>query len=233
LTAGTKQSYYVAKDQGEKFVDEQHSEKRKPIIDFTRFTPYHIVELETFLDHRGRELPVKPVMALCRCGASQRKPYCDGSHSAVGFVGDKSTDRVKDKLREYRGKEITILDNRGVCAHDKSCVRSLPSVFNLDRRPWIDPDGAGVREIIETIEKCPSGALSYRIGSVRYQNLDRNPLIRVDKNGPLKVEGYIELKDDMGSKPESREHYTLCRCGQAKNKPFCDGTHITVGFKDP
>jgi CDGSH-type Zn-finger protein len=206
---------------------------KKPQIVFTRYSPYTVVDLDDLRDHRGETLRTAPVFELCRCGQSKHKPYCDGSHVKAGFVGRKEEDRVKDRVIEYRGRHITIYDNRGVCCHDMSCVNLLPSVFDRSRKRWINPDGAGVEEIIETIEKCPSGALSYRIGSRRYQDLDRAPSITVVKDGPLKVEGYIALKDDMGSKPESAEHCTLCRCGAAKNRPFCDGSHADVGFRDP
>jgi CDGSH-type Zn-finger protein len=212
---------------------DQKEREEKPTIVFTTYEPYLVVDLEKFKDHEGKDLDVEPVMALCRCGGSKHKPYCDGSHHKVRFSGTKSPDRVKDRIVEYRGRDITILDNRGVCAHDKACVRNLPSVFSDEKKIWIDPNGASAEEIIETIKKCPSGALSYKIGEVRYQDVERPPLVRVEKDGPLKVEGYIELKDDRGSRPESREHYTLCRCGQSKNKPYCDGTHITTQFKDP
>lgn len=206
---------------------------KKPIIIFTKYEPYLVADLEKFVDHQNRDLKVEPVMALCRCGNSKHKPHCDGSHVRSGFVGDKSPDRTKDRVVEYRGTEITIVDNRGVCSHDKACVRNLPSVFDDKKRRWIDPRGAGADEIIETIKKCPSGALSYKIDGIRYQDLDRDPLIRVKKDGPLEVEGHIELKDDMDSKPESGEHYTLCRCGVSKNKPFCDGSHHPIEFRDP
>jgi CDGSH-type Zn-finger protein len=206
---------------------------KKPVILFTKYTPYMVADLETFRDHRGRQLPTEPVMSLCRCGGSKRKPYCDGSHAKIGFAGEKSPDRIKDKARDYAGREITIVDNRGVCSHDKACVRNLPGVFDDTRRRWIDPDGAARDEIIETVKKCPSGALSYRIGNIRYQDLERPPLITVEKNGPLRVEGFVALKDEAGSVPESKEHYTLCRCGHSKNKPFCDGTHHSIEFRDP
>jgi CDGSH-type Zn-finger protein/ferredoxin len=212
---------------------DQGEHRESPIIVFTTYEPYLVVGLRNFKNHEGMDLDVEPVMALCRCGGSKRKPYCDGSHHGLRFSGRKSPDRVTDRVVEYRGREISILDNRGVCAHDKACVRNLPSVFNDMKRIWIDLNGANAEEIIEAVKKCPSGALSYKIGEVRYQDVERTSLIRVEKDGPLKVEGYIELKDDRGCRPESREHYTLCRCGKSKNKPFCDGTHVTVQFKDP
>ena len=196
----------------------------------TKHTPFIVRELECFKDSQGKDLEVQYEMSLCRCGASKSKPYCDGSHSTIGFVAEKSPDRVPDRAKEYTGKEITIVDNRGVCSHDQSCVNGLPSVFDRHRRPWINPDGATVKEIIVTIEKCPSGALSYKIGGQHHKDLDREPAIIVSRNGPLHVVGGIELKDDLESKPESEEHYTLCRCGQSKNKPFCDGTHLDIDF---
>ena len=202
------------------------SDNPEPQIIFTKYSPYMITDLKNFRDENGNSLETSPVMSLCRCGYSACRPACDGSHAKVGFVGEKGDDRVPDRLREYKGKNITIHDNRGVCSHDGSCVRLLPSVFRMKERPWIDPDAAEVADIIAVIEKCPSGALSYTIGSRRYQDLDQKPSITAVDNGPLEVRGGIVLKDDMGSKPECSEHYTLCACGKSKNRPFCDGSHI-------
>lgn len=56
-------------------------------------------------------------------------------------------------------KKITIHDKRKICSHAAECVNNLPSVFRLNSRPWIDPDGASSEEIIDSIRKCPSGAL--------------------------------------------------------------------------
>jgi hypothetical protein len=99
-------------------------------------------------------------------------------------------------------------------------------------KAWINPDAATVKAIIDTIEQCPSGALSYRIGSRRYADLDRAPSITVSKDGPFEVVGRIRLKDDLDSKPESEEHYCLSRCGASLNKPFCDGSHHDIEFTD-
>lgn len=206
--------------------------QEKPLVIFTRYSPYLVVDLENFKDAEGNPLQTQPVMSLCRCGKSASKPFCDGTHSKIGFVGDKSPKRTPDRVKSYQGRDITIHDNRGVCAHDTSCSTLLPAVFDIAKRPWINPDGASVREIIETVEKCPSGALSYTIGSRRYQDLEGEPAIVVSKNGPLHLTGGIRLKDDQRNKPESKEHCTLCRCGESENKPFCDGTHRDIHFDD-
>ena len=100
----------------------------------------------------------------------------------------------------------------------------------MRQEPWIDPDGATAEAIIETIKQCPSGALSYSIQDVEHRDLDQAPEIHVVKGGPYQVVGSVELKDGGWCDGVSREHYTLCRCGHSKNKPFCDGSHWNVEF---
>ncbi|MEE8132920.1 MAG: CDGSH iron-sulfur domain-containing protein, partial [Nitrososphaerales archaeon] len=96
----------------------------------------------------------------------------------------------------------------------------------------IDPDGATVEEVIETVKKCPSGALSFTIDNVEHRDQDKEPKVTVSRDGPYFVVGSIELKNGHRFEGTSKEHYTLCRCGGSKNKPFCDGTHWYIKFKD-
>ncbi|HKG30679.1 MAG TPA: (4Fe-4S)-binding protein [Nitrososphaeraceae archaeon] len=143
---------------------------------------------------------------------------------------------MKDKRKNYVGKEITIHDNRKICSHAAECVSHLQSVFNLNARPWINPDAAKIEEIINTIRKCPSGALSYSIDGIEYidQN-ERKPMVTASKDGPYLITGGIDLIGDNNiqfAEGSSIEHYTLCRCGASNNKPFCDGMHRTINFKD-
>ncbi len=167
-----------------------------------------------------------------RCSASENKPFCDGSHGKIRFSERKETDGHLDKRKDYVGKEITIHDNRGICSHAGYCSDCLPSVFKYRSSPWIDPDGASKEEIIETINKCPSGALSYSIKGKEYRE-EREPEVQVSKDGPYQVTGNIEIVGHKNRAQEvSEEHCTLCRCGSSKNKPFCDGTHYEIGFKD-
>ncbi len=203
-----------------------------PIIVSARYGPLYVVDVEKFVGSSGRELDTEPVMSLCRCGGSEHKPICDGSHckEQFVFVNEKDPDRHPDQNKEYLGDNIIVLFNRCVCSHSAECLDGLPAVFNLKQRPWIDANGASVKEIIETIEKCPSGALSYIIGSRRYQDLIRVPALHLRPNGPIETVGGIILKDVNRSLPECEEHYCLCRCGSSKNKPFCDGSHQDVDF---
>lgn len=171
-------------------------------------------------------------VALCGCGGSNNKPFCDGTHGKNGFTDKIITDGILNKRDNYVGKQITIHDNRGICAHAGHCTDNLSSVFKLSEEPWIDPDGATAQDIINTIKKCPSGALSYTVDSVEHRDQKREPIVTVTKDGPYAITGGIELVDQLPGEGASTEHYTLCRCGGSKNKPFCDGTHWHIGFKD-
>jgi CDGSH-type Zn-finger protein len=190
-------------------------------------------ESGSIYDSRGEEITSGEKVALCRCGGSDNKPFCDGTHAKIGFSGKKESDSGKDKRHDFVGKRITIHDNRSVCAHPGFCTSELPSVFRMGKKPWIDPDGAEPEQIIEVIKKCPSGALSYSVDGVEHRDVDREPSITVSENGPYCLVGGIEV---VGEEPRaeqvSREHCTCCRCGVSGNKPFCDGSHERVGFED-
>lgn len=193
--------------------------------------PYLVNGLTTFTNSRGDAIATKETIALCRCGGSENKPFCDGSHAKIGFEDSKKPERTKDENRDYVGKAITIHDNRGLCAHAGVCTDRLSSVWRMGVKPWIDADGASPEAIIETIAACPSGALSYTIDDVAHRDCDNPPAVHLAKNGPYAVTGGITLEGVEFGDGVSREHYTLCRCGASKNKPFCDGSHYDAGFE--
>ena len=174
----------------------------------------------------------KQKVALCRCGGSKNKPFCDGTHAKIGFSDRNLSDPKKDQRVRYAGRKITIFDNRALCAHAGYCTDGLKEVFRYGEAPWIAPDAAAVEKVIETIRKCPSGALSYALDGVEAEAPTRPPKVTVMDHGPYAVSGGVELAAKMGQ-GASAEHYTLCRCGHSKNKPFCDGTHWDVSFRDP
>ena len=202
------------------------------VIELLPNGPYLVKKLETLENSRGERLMTKEVIALCRCGGSSNKPYCDGTHAKYGFSSERGGDRGKDERVDYVGREVTIHDTRGICAHAGLCTEGLRAVFDSKRTPWIDPDGAESAAIVETIKACPSGALSYSVAGVEHRDQSREPRVFVSSNGPYYVTGGIELRDAAHGESASREHYTLCRCGASKNKPFCDGTHWAIEFRD-
>ena len=215
------------------------SNDKKGLITVLKDGPYMVKNVNDFINSKGKAISSKSTMALCRCGKSSKKPFCDGTHIKVNFDGKKDQNRIPDKVDTYKGKDITIHDNRGVCSHFGYCSDELPSVWGMKKKPWINPDGSSVKKIINICEKCPSGALSYNLPNEnRIQNVKgRDEQIsisprRYDADGPYNITGSIELKDPDGAAPESQEHYTLCRCGASKNKPFCSGEHWHVKFID-
>ncbi len=204
----------------------------RPTIECAPDGPYLVRNLDDLRDSRGDRIDSKPVMALCRCGGSASKPFCDGTHQKNGFSGANLADRSADKRESYAGGSITIHDNRSICAHAGYCTDGLSSVFKLKSEPWIDPAGAAAEAIVETVRRCPSGALSYSLDGIEGADPQREPSIKVTKDGPYEVVGSAGLSGQSWAQGASTEHYTLCRCGASRNKPFCDGTHWSIGFKD-
>jgi CDGSH-type Zn-finger protein/truncated hemoglobin YjbI len=210
--------------------------------------PYLVTNADTLRNWLGEDLTgppqlAPPQLALCRCGASAIKPFCDGSHVAAGFSGAKDPKRVPDHRDTYPGQQVTIFDNRGICQHSGFCTDRLASVFHAGSDPFVTPAGARTDEIVAAVRACPSGALSFAVdgaeerGTVDFHGT-RSPAVEVSKDGPYRITGGLPLtgadgKDIERAEGSSREHYALCRCGQSQNKPFCSGMHWYVGFADP
>jgi len=134
--------------------------------------------------------------------------------------------------RVYRGTEIEVSFDLDRCIHVGECLLALPEVFDLRRRPWLIPDAADAEAVAETILRCPSGALQFqRVGG---GTEEKHPTTTVEpmRNGPLRVTGEIHVRLDDGTE-EVLPRATLCRCGQSGRKPFCDNTHLKIGFTAP
>ena len=193
--------------------------------------PYIVKDLQDFSNRNGA-IECKEAMGLCRCGQSANKPFCDGTHKNIGFSSENQLDSTKDRLDRYRGKKITIFDNRSVCAHAGYCTDGLSAVFHYGEEPFVDPDGADIAEIIDIIGQCPSGALSYTLEDESETRIIDDASIFIVPNGPYVVKGKVVLLDTAKGKGASESHCTLCRCGASKNKPFCDGSHWEIEFTD-
>jgi CDGSH-type Zn-finger protein len=195
--------------------------------------PYIVRNLRKLTNSKGETLATRPIVALCRCGGSNLKPYCDGTHARIGFNSAKDPARTPDRLDTYETVDITVLDNRGTCCHFGNCTDHLPSVFHASGEPFVTPQGASADEIVAIVRACPSGALGFIRDGVAYTGEERDAEIYVAQNASYYVRGGIELEGEPMDQGASREHYTLCRCGYSKNKPFCDGTHWWIKFQDP
>jgi uncharacterized Fe-S cluster protein YjdI len=139
---------------------------------------------------------------------------------------------TRDRVtKEYGTDEIVVEWEPSLCYHSGNCVRSLPQVFDEKRRPWVKVDAATADEVEAAVARCPSGALRTRRVGVRPLPRRGAPRIEASENGPLLVTGGVRIVDEKGDVLYEGENAALCRCGGSANKPFCDGTHKTNGFR--
>ena len=185
---------------------------------------------------RGKEFPLQETYALCRCGNSKNKPYCDGSHNA-GFDGAETAKRVEYlKLAEKMiGPGVDLTDAESLCVAGRFCHLSGGTWANVENSD--NPSNKAVA--IKTACNCPSGRLvawdkktgkAIEHAFVPSISLIQDPQAGV--SGPLWVKGGIQIESADGHKYEVRNRITLCRCGKSKNKPYCDATHIKAKFND-
>lgn len=180
----------------------------------------------------GQTLEAKPVAALCRCGQSANKPYCDGSHKKIEFDGSRGDRNARDRVFSYEGTELDVHYAKLLCSHAGECGARLKAVFNPEQKPWIQPDEGAREAILDVVKACPSGALSYSLkGELPQQIAQNDAVIVVEKNGPYRVAN-IPLEGEEFSDNGTPAKYVLCRCGLSKNKPFCDGSHRDEGWRE-
>ena len=155
---------------------------KKSEIVLTKYSPLMAVDTK-LVDSDGKPTETPRVYSLCRCGESNFKPLCDGSHAQAEFVGERE-DPDKPPLEYYEGKQITIVYDRYMCMGAGYCGE-LEAVFGTHDAPKYEPDAAPVADIIETIKKCPSGALTYILNGKR-------PAPRCGSLHPLPLRGVQE-----------------------------------------
>jgi uncharacterized Fe-S cluster protein YjdI/CDGSH-type Zn-finger protein len=134
--------------------------------------------------------------------------------------------------RDYRADEVIVHWDSSRCIHTGICLRSLSEVFDVRETPWVNVEAATTDEIVATIEKCPSGALSYTRTNGPGETPPETTMVVPRPNGPLFVRGRVEVRDAEGALIAAGHRMTLCRCGHSQNQPFCDLSHRDVGFTD-
>lgn len=169
---------------------------------------------------------------LCRCGQSSNKPFCDSTHRRLPFDGSETASRQPSATRRqvFAGRRITMSDDTSLCADAGFCGNRIEKVWDLIERT----EDSQVRfQLMQMVERCPSGRLVYRLESGEEIEPDLPAEIAVTTDGPLWVTGRIPIELSDGTRLEVRNRVTLCRCGHSSNKPLCDGTHTEIGFREP
>ena len=168
---------------------------------------------------------------LCRCGRSATKPFCDDSHLRAGFEGTEVADRgpYDHRAVRFQGEGLSLDDDISLCTKAGFCGDRFTTVWRLLEEAE-DPD---VRERIRTMTSlCPSGRIATQLAGAERDEPPYEPSIAIERDGPVWVRGGIPVVAADGTTYEVRNRQTLCRCGASQNKPFCDGTHRTNGFRD-
>ena len=201
----------------------------------------HIVtnaEGESLEWREGEKLPLaREKYALCRCGGSSTKPFCDGSHKRNGFDGTETASRepYEKQAQRIEGPTMALEDAEGLCAFARFCDPH-GKVWNLVEKT---DEPRAVKLVVHEAGHCPSGRLVARdraSGKAVEPHLEPSIGLVQDTaeaiSGPIWVRGGIPVIAADGTTYEVRNRVTLCRCGASSNKPFCDGSHASTRFSD-
>jgi CDGSH-type Zn-finger protein len=185
---------------------------------------------------QGEAVPAAESYALCRCGHSHTKPFCDGTHKKIAFDGTETASRAPytEQAELTQGPVLALSDAQALCAFARFCDPNGQVWSQVERT-----DDPKVREqFVRQVNNCPAGRL------VAWDRQSGKPIehplpISIglvedpveDVGGPLWLRGGIPVTAADGFTYEVRNRVTLCRCGASKNKPFCDGSHAAIKFK--
>jgi uncharacterized Fe-S cluster protein YjdI len=124
-----------------------------------------------------------------------------------------------------------LYDDLSLCTHAGFCRNVQTGVWEMVEEAD-DPDVRA--EFTAMTTRCPSGRLAYAVLPDREPvEPSFEPSVGVEPNASYWIRGGIPVVSEDETPYEVRNRQTLCRCGQSRNKPFCDGSHKAYGFDDP
>ena len=179
----------------------------------------------------GKKYPLQENYALCRCGHSQNKPFCDGTHVKIHFDGTETASREPylEQADEINGPALKLTDAQDFCASARFCHRA-GGTWKLTEQ---SDNPEAKQKAIEEACDCPSGRLVAWEKDGKAIEPKFEPSIGLVEDpqagvrGPIWVRGGIPIESADGTIYEIRNRVTLCGCGKSANKPFCDGSHLS------
>ncbi len=186
---------------------------------------------------KGKTFKTESSYALCRCGQSANKPFCDGTHKSINFNGKETAAKIPYNKQAERldGPTLVLSDEENLCAFARFCDPE-GKIWSLIEKT----DDPKIRELVmREAMHCPSGRLTLHDKKTGKEIEDSlSPSIGVIEDPPLKcsgplwIRGGITIESEDGTHYEKRNRVTLCRCGASSNKPFCNGSHASIKFND-
>jgi CDGSH-type Zn-finger protein len=185
----------------------------------------------------GKTIETGQEYSLCRCGRSKNKPFCDNTHTKIRFDGTETATRrpYVRRAEVFEGPTLTLSDAEDLCAFARFCDPG-GKIWGLIEET-ANPEARKL--VIREANQCPSGRLvvhDKKTGQEVEQELPPSIGVVEDPalgcSGPLWVRGGITIESSDGTPHEVRNKVTLCRCGMSVNKPFCNGSHASIKFKD-
>lgn len=186
---------------------------------------------------KTEKIKTNQTYSLCRCGDSKNHPFCDGAHVKTKFDGKETAeiDKIMETSSEYVGKDLIMLDKGELCFGAGFCYSKNGNIWdfiNLEDSKHNDT-------IIQMSKDCPAGRfviIDRKTNKVISPNFTPSISIveevRKHLSGPLWIKGNIQIISQEKGTYEKRDSVALCRCGVSLNKPFCDGKHAILGWKD-
>jgi CDGSH-type Zn-finger protein len=200
-------------------------------VPLKEMAPVHTFNGEPIAWHTLRELDAgEASYDLCRCGQSSTKPYCDKTHLRIPFNGAETANKAPYLERaRLSAHDDQVLADDGRCIGAGFCNTRNRSVWRL----FAGAEDPAERQLMqEMVWRCPSGriALFQLDGTPNEPDLPAE--IAVLPGGPLWIRGGLQIIDSSQEPLERLNRLTLCRCGQSRNKPFCDGHHSALHFDE-
>src|SRR3712207_4171827 len=138
---------------------------------------------------------------------------------------------ISGARRTYSTGRIAVHWDSTRCIHTARCIAALPQAFDPARRPWIDVEAADADTLARAVERCPTGALRYERLDGGPQEEPQQPAVAIPiDDGPLVVMGQLRIQDPLGGTSGEETRVTLCRCGNSRNQPYCDNSHVAGGL---
>ncbi len=159
---------------------------------------------------------------MCRCGDSEKAPFCDGSHVKCEFNGENQRTE-NHEVRIWEGRNISTTFNPNLCMHVYYCQ----PLKELREKELETGDEEFALEISKVVSKCPSGALSFQMneGTDCGVGFDNSKIIDIVPGGEIRIACEVDSEELPRQENQVANRKTLCRCGLSQNKPYCDGAH--------